>query len=149
MVFAAESHPVQLSNTDEPVAVAVRVTGVPLAYWVRHGVGLEQLRPGGALATVPAPRPAKVRVRTGDPVPPPLELVKQTTFAVMNPVTTAPDEESPPVLVFVVSVAETSVPPHDSPVAVSKPVASTVNICGVFELQVTWFVMSLVTGGWM
>jgi hypothetical protein len=148
-VFAAESHPAQLPNTDAPVAVAVSVTGVPLVYWVRQGVGLEQLRPAGSLDTVPVPFPAKARVSTGDPAPPPPELVKQVTFAVMNPVISAPDEESPPWLEFVVTVAEMSVPPHDSPVAVSKPVESTVNICGVFELHVTWFVMSLVTGGWM
>jgi len=51
------------------------------------------------------------------------------------------------VLVFVFAVAETSVPPHDKPVAESNPVELTVNIWGVFEDQVTWFVMSLVTGG--
>jgi hypothetical protein len=148
-VLVDESHPAQLPNTDEPVGDAVSVTAVPLVNWVRHGNGLAQLRPDGELVTVPAPFPAKVRVRTGEPVPPPLELVKQTTFPVMYPVTSAPDEDKPPELVLVVSVAETSVPPHDSPVAVSKPVESTVNICGVFDVQVTWFVMSLVTGGWM
>lgn len=151
MVLGAESHPTQLPNTDVPVAVAVNVTGVPLAYWVRHGFGLEQLRPAGSLVTVPTPFPAKVSVNAGDPapLPPPLELVKQTTFAVMNPVTTAPDEVSPPALVFVVTVAEMSVPPHDAPVAVTRPVESTVTICGVFDVHVTWLVMSLVTGGWI
>jgi hypothetical protein len=49
----------------------------------------------------------------------------------------------------VFAVAETSVPPHDSPVAVRKPVALTVNIPVVFDTQVTWSVMSLVTGGWI
>ena len=43
--------------------------------------------------------------------------------------------------------AETSVLPQEPPVAVIVPVESTVTICGVFEFQVTWLVMSLVTGG--
>jgi hypothetical protein len=42
----------------------------------------------------------------------------------------------PPALVFVLTVAETSVAPHAFPVAVSKPVELTVNIWGVFENQV-------------
>jgi hypothetical protein len=50
---------------------------------------------------------------------------------------------------LVVTVAEIIVPPQDTPVAVISPVEFTVTICGVFELHVTWFVMSLVTGGWM
>ena len=65
----------------------------------------------------------------------------------MYPVTIAPDEEMPPELLFVLAVAETKVPPHESPVTVRSPAVSTVIICGVFEAQVTWLVMSLVTGG--
>jgi len=98
--------------------------------------------------TVPEPLPRNVKVRAGLPEPPPDE-VKQTTFAVIYPVTTAPDEDKPPELLFVVTVAEISVPPHDSPVAVSNPVELTVNIWGVFDDQVASLVMSFVTGGWM
>jgi hypothetical protein len=145
-VLAGESHPAQLPNT-ELVGVAVSVTAVPLANWVRHGAGLEQLNPNGELATVPAPFPAKVRVRTGAPPPP--ELVKQTTFPVIYPVTIAPDEDKPPELVLVLSVAETSDPPQVIPVTVRRPVESTVIICVSFEAHVTWLVMSLVTGGWI
>jgi hypothetical protein len=76
-------------------------------------------------------------------------LVKQTTFAVIDPVTMAPDEDSPPALLFVVTVAETREPPQAKPVAVSSPVELTENICVSFEAQVTLFVMSLVTGGWI
>jgi hypothetical protein len=65
----------------------------------------------------------------------------------MKPVMTAPDEEIPPALLFVFDVAETSVAPHDFPVVVSNPLASTVNICVVLDAQVTSLVMSLVTGG--
>jgi hypothetical protein len=73
--------------------------------------------------------------------------VGHTTLAVILPVTTAPAEDIPPSLLFFVTVAEMMVPPQASPVAVIKPVELTVTICGVFEDQVTWFVMSLVTGG--
>lgn len=96
------------------------------------------------------PPPAKLSVRVGSPVPlPPPELTKQTTLAVMDPVTFAPEEDTPDASAFVVTVAETSVLPQAAPVAVSRPVELTVNICGVLEAQVTWFVISLVTGGWM
>jgi hypothetical protein len=65
----------------------------------------------------------------------------------MYPVTSAPDEEIPPELWFVVRVAEIKVPPHAIPVTVSNPDESTVIICGVFDAQVTWLVMSFCTGG--
>jgi hypothetical protein len=104
-----------------------------------------QLIPKGELVTVPEPLPAKLTVRTGAPP----VLVKQTTFAVIDPVTMAPDEDSPPALLFVVTVAETREPPQAKPVAVSSPVELTENICVSFEAQVTLFVMSLVTGGWI
>ncbi len=114
---------------------------------------LARLRPKGELVTVPEPVPEKVTLMVGSapPVPPPppdVVLVKQTTFAVINPVTMAPDEDKPDPSVFVCRVAETRVPPHARPVAVSRPVELTVNICVVFETHVTWFVISLVTGGW-
>lgn len=73
--------------------------------------------------------------------------MKHTTLPVMNPVTNAPEEEIPPELLPVVIVAEIRLAPHASPVTVSTPDESTVIICGVLEVQVTWLVMSLVTGG--
>jgi hypothetical protein len=99
--------------------------------------------------TVPDPFPAKVTVRAGEFAPPPplLVLVKHTTFAVMDPVTIAPEDEIPPELLFVFTVAVMIVPPHASPVTVITPAEFTVIICGVFEVHVTWLVMSLVTGG--
>ena len=100
----------------------------------------------GELVTVPEPLPENVAVNAGEPAPPPL-AVKQVTFAVMKPVTSAPDEDIPPELLFVVTVAEMSVPPHASPVTVITPEESTVTICGVLDDHVTWLVMSFVTGG--
>ena len=126
-VLGGESHPVQLPNTDGLIGDAVSVTGVPLANCARHGVGLLQLKPSGELATFPNPVPAKVKVRTGAPVPP-FEPVKQVTFPVMYPVTTAPLEDRPPSLLLVVIVAETSDAPQERPVAVRRPEASTVII---------------------
>jgi hypothetical protein len=122
------------------------VTRLPLVNCARHALGLEQLKPVGELVTFPDPFPRKVNVRAGDPVPPPL-AVKQTTFAVMKPVTSAPDDEIPPELLLVVTVAEISVAPHVAPVTVITPAEFTVTICGVFEVHVTLLVMSLVTGG--
>ncbi|HXY02847.1 MAG TPA: hypothetical protein VEI49_04675 [Terriglobales bacterium] len=63
--------------------------------------------------------------------------VKQVTFAVIVPVTIAPEEEIPPVLLFVFTVAEIKVFPQAWPVAVINPVELTVTICGVFEVHVT------------
>jgi hypothetical protein len=76
-------------------------------------------------------------VRLGPVVLPPLVPVKQITFPVINPVTTAPVEEIPPALVLVVIVAETRDPPQESPVAVRRPVALTVIIWVSFDAQVT------------
>ncbi len=73
--------------------------------------------------------------------------MKQTTFAVMVPLTSAPEEEIPPALSLVVNVAEMILAPHASPVAVIIPVGLTLTIPGVFEDQVTWPVTSFVTGG--
>ena len=67
--------------------------------------------------------------------PPPLELVKQATFPVIDPVTIAPDDEIPPALELVFTVAETSVAPQARPVTVRSPEESTVIICGVFEFH--------------
>lgn len=132
----------QLPKVDPVLGVAVNVTGVPLVKLALHTVG--QLIPPGALLTVPLPPPARATVRTG-PDPPELP-VKQTTLAVIDPVTIAPAEDTVPEL-FVVIVAETMVPPQSTPVAVTKPVELTVAMPGVPDAQVTWPVMSLVTGG--
>jgi hypothetical protein len=70
------------------------------------------------------------------------------TFAVIDPVTTAPEEDTVPAL-FVVTVAETMEPPQSTPVAVNKPVELTVAMPGVFDVHVTWLVISFVTGGWI
>jgi hypothetical protein len=127
----------QPPNDEVPVGVAVSVTTVLAGNNAAHTPAeLAQLRPDGLLLTVPAPSPPKVKVRAKPPPPPPVP-VKQITFAVMYPVTTAPDEFKPPSLVFVFAVAETRVPPQASPVAVSMPVELTVNIWTVFDSQVT------------
>ncbi|HXJ88628.1 MAG TPA: hypothetical protein VMS18_17540 [Candidatus Binatia bacterium] len=145
----AESHPFQLPNDDPAAGVAVRVTVLPTAKaCVTQGPGLEQLKPDGLLETVPDPLPVNVNVNAG--LPPPLpEPVKQVTFPVIYPVMIAPDDEIPPVLEFVVTVAETNVAPQAPPVTVRSPDESTVIIWGVLELHVTLPVMSFVTGGWM
>lgn len=136
-------------KVEEPAGVAVSIRGVPLGNaWLAQGPGLEQLKPLGELVIVPDPLPKKVIVNAGFPLPPP-EPVKQMTLAVMYPVTSAPDDEIPPELLFVLTVAETRVFPQAPPVAVIKPVELTVTICGVFEFHVASSVMSFVTGGWM
>jgi hypothetical protein len=95
--------------------------------------------------TVPVPLPKNVTVKIADPL---LVPVKQTTFAVVLPVTIAPDELRPLVLEFVWTVADTNAPvPQTFPVAVSKPVELTVTIWVLSEPHVTWSVMSFVTGG--
>jgi hypothetical protein len=125
------SHPAHPPNVPV-VDVAVNVTVVPVGKLATQAVALEaQPSPEGELEIVPAPVPAKSTVMVG-PVP-----VKHVRFAVMYPVTTAPDEETPEPSLLVCTVADTRVPPHTRPVAVKRPVESTVNICGVFEVQVT------------
>jgi hypothetical protein len=83
----------QLVNVKPLLAVAVIVTVVPLAKLAVHV--LAQVRPEGELVVLPDPGPGKLTVRAG---PPPPEAVKQTTFAVMLPVTKAPDEGRLPAL---------------------------------------------------
>jgi hypothetical protein len=136
------SHPAQLAVVPL-VTAADKVTVVPVGKLpVQEDPPLNaQPRPAGELDTVPAPMPDESTVIVG-PV-----LVKQTRFAVIDPVTTAPDEDTPEPSLFVVNEAETSAEPQAWAVAVSRPVALTANICGVFEAQVTWLVISLVTGG--
>jgi hypothetical protein len=135
------SQPDQATDVALPVGVAVNVIAVPLAKFALH-VDRQLLIPPGLLLTLPVPE--TLTVRRGPAVP-----VKQTTFAVMLPVTMAPDDDRPPALLFVFTVAEMSVFPQARPVAVISPVEFTVTICGVFEDQITWFVMSLSTGGWI
>jgi hypothetical protein len=77
----------QLANEELPLAVAVSVIVVPLAKLAVHV--LAQIRPEGELVMLPEPGPGKFTVREG-PTPP--EPVKQTTVAVILPVTKAPDE---------------------------------------------------------
>jgi hypothetical protein len=142
--------PDQPPNVEGAMGVAVRVTVVPLGKLsMQLTAVLAQLKPEVELVTVPVPLPRKLTVNVGSAPPPPLPvLVKQTTFAVMEPVTTAPEEDTPDPSALVVTVAETKVPPQARPVAVSKPVEVTVNISGVFDAQATWLVIFLVTGGW-
>lgn len=143
-----QAPPDQPPNVDGATGVAVRVTVVPLGKLsVQLTPVLAQLKPEGDV-TVPVPPPRKLTVRVGSAPPPPLlVLVKQTTFAVMYPVTMAPDVDRPDPSVLVCKVAETSVAPQALPVAVSKPAGVTVNICVSVEAQVTLLVMSFVAGG--
>ena len=122
-------HPDHETLVAGAAGVAVRVIAVELAKPALQMLG--QLIPPGELVTVPVPE--TVTVRVGFPVPPPPVPVKQTTFAVILPVTTAPEELRPPLLEFVLTVAEMTLPPHTNPVAVSNPVGLIVNICASFE----------------
>ena len=79
-------------KVEVPVGVAVNVTGVPLTKLALHGVGLAQIRPIGELVTLPPPRPAKVTVSIG-PV-----VLRQATFAVIELLMIAPDEDRFPTL---------------------------------------------------
>jgi hypothetical protein len=108
---------------------------------------LAQLKVG--LVTVPVPLPRTLTVRIGDaPPPPPLVLVKQTTLAVIELVTTAPEEDTPDPSAFVVTVAEIRVfGPQTTPVTLISPVELTVTSWLSLDAQVTWSVISLVTGG--
>jgi hypothetical protein len=133
-----ESHPDHPPNVEPFVGFAVSTIVLPVDNAVLHVD--EQLRPGGSLVIVPVPAPAKTTV-SACPVP-----VKQTTLAVIKPVMIAPDDPTLPAL-LVVTVAEMREPPHSLPVAVARPVEFTVTRFGVFDAQVTWLVMSLVTGG--
>jgi hypothetical protein len=71
----------------------------------------------------------------------------QVTLAVIEPAMIAPEDERPPELWFVLTVAVTSEFPQSTPPGERAPVEVTTATVGVFELQMTWFVMSLVTGG--
>jgi len=58
--------PIQPANVEPSLAVAVKVTLVPLAKFAEHVAG--QLMPAGALVTVPVPVPASVTVSVKLPV---------------------------------------------------------------------------------
>ena len=130
------SHPSQLKKDEPLFATAVSVIGVPDAKLAAHVPA--QLKPGGELVTVPDPLPAST-VK--------LSPEKHTTLAVMYPVTRAPCDEIFPLLLFVVTVAEMRASPHATPAALSTPAELTVAMSGVFEAQVTVFVISFVAGG--
>jgi hypothetical protein len=87
---------------------------------------LVQSRPGGELVTDPEPPPTTFKVTVG-PVPPP-GPVKQTTLPVIEAVMMAPEDDRPPELLPVFTVAETRELPQAMPVAVSTPEESTVTI---------------------
>ena len=144
-----QAPPDQPPNVEGATGVAVRVMVVPLGKLSMQLTSvLAQLKPEVEV-TVPVPLPEKLTVKVGPAPPPPLLVPsKQTTFAVMLPVTTAPDDDTPDPSALVVTVAETKVAPQTKPVAVSKPAGVMVNICGSLEAQVTWLVISFVTGGW-
>lgn len=143
--------PVQPPDQPPKVAgatgVAVRVTAVPAGKLSTQLIAvLAQLKV--ALVTVPVPLPIKLTARIGAAPPPPPVLVKQTTLAVMKPVTTAPEEDTPEPSEFVVTVAEIKVfGPQTTPVAVISPPELTVTSWLSLVVQVTRSVMSLVTGG--
>jgi len=139
------SHPSQLPNAEPEFGAAVREIADPAEKVPLQAVA--QPSPAGVLVTVPNPAPEKFTVRRKELPPDPPEPVKQITFACIVPVTIAPEEERLPALLFVWTVAEIKVLPHALPVAVIRPVESTVTICGVLEAQTTWFVISFVTGG--
>ena len=131
------SHPTQLVKDEPLFGTAVSVIVVPDAKLAPHVPA--QLRPGGELVTVPDPLPAKSTVKVSPE--------KHTTLAVMYPVTRAPCDEIFPLLRFVVTVAEMRASPHATPAALSTPAELTVAMPGVFEAQVTVFVISFVAGG--
>lgn len=89
-----ESQPTQFPKTEPLFGTAFKITVVPFGKLVLHV--LPHPSPAGELLTVPEPLPVKFTVRRGAPLPEPLP--KHTTFAVMLPVTTAPDEDRPPAL---------------------------------------------------
>jgi hypothetical protein len=116
---------------EEPESgVAVRRIAAPLAKLAVHAVG--QVMPAGELVTKPDPVPPRLTVRVA------VVAVGQMTLAVIFAVTTAPDEDILlGALLFVVTLAQIRALPQASPVAVTRPVAFTVTICGVFDDQAT------------
>jgi hypothetical protein len=121
-----KSHADHIAKAEPLLGTAVSVIVVPEAKLAPHVQA--QLRPGGALVTVPDPLPAKSTVKVSPE--------KHTTLAVMYPVTRAPCDEIFPLLRFVVTVAEMRASPHATPAALSTPAELTVAMSGVFEAQV-------------
>ena len=119
-------HPCHPPNV--PAGTAVNIIAEPLAKpLLTQGLeALVQSRPGGELVTDPEPPPTTFRVTVG-PVPPP-GPVKQTTLPVIEAVMMAPEDDRPPELLPVFTVAETRELPQAMPVAVSTPEESTVTI---------------------
>lgn len=133
-----ESQPAQFPKVEPVFGAAVTLTALPL---VKVALQVEvQLIPEGVLITVPEPAPAAKTTVSIGLLPPPPVPVKQTTSAVMDPVTIAPDDP-------VFMVAETILFPQTLPVAVISPPGVTVTIWVSLEAHVTVLVMSLVTGG--
>ena len=88
-----ESQPPQPTNTELPVGVAVNWIGIPLTKLWLHGPAVDgQVRPAGELVTFPVPVPGKVTVSIG-PV-----VLRQATFAVIELLMIAPDEDRFPTL---------------------------------------------------
>jgi hypothetical protein len=87
------SQPTKLAVVAGAVGVALMVMGVPAGKKLLQL--LAQPRPAGLLDVVPVPTMSSVRRKS---VP---ELPGHTTFAVIEPVIMAPDEERPPALPFV------------------------------------------------
>lgn len=97
--------PLQPPKVEGGIGVAVRVRVVPTGKLSMQLTSvLEQTKPEGELVTLPVPVPEKLTVKTGSPAPVPVP-VKQTTLAVILPVTTAPDEETPELSLLVVTLA--------------------------------------------
>ena len=107
-----------------PLVAAVKVIGPEPAGRVIAHVAEQKVFPGDAV-TEPVPAPANVTVRVTFPLVVP---VKQTTLAVMEPVTSAPVDGRSPALKLLVTVAEIMVLPHASPTAVARPVELTITI---------------------
>lgn len=149
-----ESHPTHPPNVDPELGVAVSVTvllaGKGPAHSVEHPSWLGKLR------IVPKPVPENWTVTIKLPLPPlpplppppaPPVPEAQVTFAVIEPLMIAPEEERPPALLLVLTVAVTKELPQSTPPGERPPVDVTTATAGVLEFQRTWLVMSLVTGG--
>jgi len=93
---------------------------------------------------VPEPAPvnwtviAKVPLPPPPPPPPAPPLPEaQVTLAVIEPAMIAPEDERPPALLFVLTVAVMSELPQSTPPGESAPADVTAATAGVFELQTT------------
>jgi len=147
-----ESHPTHPPNVDPVFGAAVSVRLVPA------GKDVEQKdahpRPMGVVLIVPDPAPVNWTVIANmlplpPPHPPPAPPIPeaQVTLAVIEPVIMAPDDERPPSLLLVLTVAVTIEFPQSTPPGERAPVDVTTTTVGVFELQRTWLVIFFVTGG--